>query len=213
MDPTEHSLKEAIVIAPEHYYSNNPSSVHDYHQFEVKVRGITLKLLTDAGVFSKKRLDPGTKLLIESLPLSPDYKRILDLGCGYGPIGLAVAKLLPEATVYMSDINERAVELGLKNARLNGISNVIIKAGDGFEPFHDQKFHLIVTNPPIRAGKGVMYQLIDQAYTALNPGGRLLLVIKTKHGAKSMEAKLQSIFAEVCELEKGSGYRVYESRK
>lgn len=172
-----------------------------------------MKLITDAGIFSKDRLDPGTKLLIEALPLAADLKKVFDLGCGYGPIGLTIAKLLPESTVYMSDINERAIELGIKNAQLNGINNVVIKPGDGFGAFSDQKFDLIVTNPPIRAGKQVIYGLIDQAYQALNNGGRLVLVIKTKHGAKSMEAKLSSVFNNATEVEKGGGYRVFESRK
>lgn len=169
--------------------------------------------MTDAGVFSKNRLDPGTKLLIQSLPLDSAYKHVFDLGCGYGPVGLVIAKLLPEAIVHMSDINQRAIELGIKNAKLNGVSNVILKSGDGFEPFPNQKFDLIVTNPPIRAGKQVIYELVDQAFDALNPGGWLILVIKTKHGAKSMEAKLISVFNNANELEKGGGYRVFGSKK
>ncbi len=179
----------------------------------MQISNINLKLITDAGIFSKNRLDPGTKLLIESLPLNPDLKKVFDLGCGYGPIGLTIAKLLPESTIYMSDINERAVELGIKNAQLNGITNVVIKPGSGFEAFAGQKFDLIVTNPPIRAGKQVVHVLVDQAFEALNPGGWFTLVIKTKHGAKSMEAKLNSVFNNVSELEKGGGYRVFGSRK
>ncbi|MGE5606560.1 MAG: class I SAM-dependent methyltransferase [Bacteroidota bacterium] len=206
-------MKEAIIIGSEHYYSNKPTSAHNYQEFEARIRDVKLKLITDAGIFSKDRLDPGTKLLIEALPLDPNLKKVFDLGCGYGPIGLTIAKLLPGSTIYMSDINERAVELGIKNAQLNGITNVVIKPGDGFEAFSDEKFDLIVTNPPIRAGKQIIYGLIDQAYQALNNGGRLVLVIKTKHGAKSMEAKLNSVFKEVTELEKGGGYRVYGSRK
>lgn len=206
-------MKGDAKIGTEHYYSNKPTSTHDYRQLEVRIRNVDLKLITDAGIFSKNRLDPGTKLLIESLPLSTDLKEVFDLGCGYGPIGLTVAKLLPESTVYMSDINERAVELGIKNAQLNRITNVVIKPGDGFEAFSGQKFDMIITNPPIRAGKQVMYGLIDQAYEALHNDGWLVLVIKTKHGAKSMEAKLNLVFKKVIELEKGSGYRVYGSRK
>ncbi len=174
---------------------------------------MSLKLITDAGTFSKNRLDPGTKLLIESLPLDSNVKDVFDLGCGYGPIGLTIAKLLPGSTIYMSDINERAVELGISNARLNGVTNVVIKSGSGFEAFAGHKFDLIVTNPPIRAGKQVLYELVDQAYERLNNSGWLMLVIKTKHGAKSMEAKLNSVFNNVSELEKGGGYRVFGSRK
>lgn len=151
--------------------------------------------------------------MLESLPLDFEISQVLDLGCGYGPIGLTIAKLLPKATVYMSDVNERAVELGIRNARLNGITNVIIKSGEGFEPFSNQTFDLIVTNPPIRAGKQIIYGMVDRAFRALNPGGWLVLVIKTKHGAKSMEAKLNSVFNNVTELEKGGGYRVFGSQR
>ena len=151
--------------------------------------------------------------MIESLPLNTGLEAVFDFGCGYGPIGLTVAKLLPEATVYMSDINERAVELGIRNAQLNGITNVVIRPGDGFEAFSGQKFDMVITNPPIRVGKQVMYGLIDEAYEALHIGGWLVLVIKTKHGAKSMEAKLNLVFNNVTELDKGSGYRVYGGRK
>jgi 16S rRNA (guanine1207-N2)-methyltransferase len=179
----------------------------------VNVRNVTLKLTTDAGVFSKSRLDPGTKLLMKALPLDFEINQVLDLGCGYGPIGLTLAKLLPKAVVHMSDVNQRAVELGIKNARLNGITNVVIKSGEGFEPFPNQTFDLIVTNPPIRAGKQVIYGMVEQAFDALNPGGWFVLVIKTKHGAKSMGTKMNSVFGNVTELEKGGGYRVFGSQK
>ena len=177
------------------------------------VRGVSLNLGTDAGVFSKNRLDSGTELLIESLPLTPGLRAILDLGCGYGPIGLTVAKLLPEATVYMSDINERAVELASRNAAANRITNVVLRAGEGFAPFAGQPFDLVVTNPPIRAGKAVIYPLIDRAPAALRPGGTLVAVILTRQGAKSLERKMAEVFGNVCELEKGGGYRVIASTK
>jgi 16S rRNA (guanine1207-N2)-methyltransferase len=197
----------------DHYYSAKPTCGHSFSEFEIDLRGIRLKLATDAGVFSKNRLDSGTKLLIKALPLNPDIHTILDLGCGYGPIGLTIAKLLPEATVYMSDINERAVDLAIKNAAQNGIQNVIIKAGEGLCPFPGQRFDLIVTNPPIRAGKQVIYPLIDEAYQVLHTKGWLAAVIMTKQGAKSLEKKLAEVFGNVCEWEKESGYRVVAAQK
>jgi 16S RNA G1207 methylase RsmC len=198
---------------PDHYYSVKPTSGHDFAEFEVDLRGVRLKMTTDAGVFSKNRLDSGTKLLIEALPLDTDMHTILDLGCGYGPIGLIIAKLLPGATVYMSDINERAVELAVINAKQNGIDNVVIKAGEGLSPFPEQKFDLIMTNPPIRAGKQVIYPLVEEAYQALYTGGWLAAVILTRQGAKSLEKKFSEVFGNVSEWEKGSGYRVVASRK
>jgi 16S rRNA (guanine1207-N2)-methyltransferase len=197
----------------DHYYSVQPTSGHSFSEFDIDLRNVHLKIATDAGVFSKSRLDTGTKLLIKGLRLDSDLHTILDLGCGYGPIGLIIAKLLPAATVYMSDINERAVKLAIKNAKQNAVENVIIQAGEGFSAFPAQKFDLIVTNPPIRAGKQVIYPLIEEAYRALNPGGRLVAVIMTKQGAKSLEKKLAEVFSNVAEWEKESGYRVVASKK
>ncbi len=197
----------------DHYYSSQPTSTHAYHDFAVTVRGVSLALRSDAGVFSKNRLDTGSELLIEALPLRPELRTVLDLGCGYGPIGLTVAKLLPEATVYLSDINERAVELATYNAKMNNLTNVVFKAGEGFVPFPDQHFDLVATNPPIRAGKQVVYAMVDQAAEHLNPGGQYVAVILTRQGAKSLEKKLVEVFGNVRELEKGSGYRVIASTK
>lgn len=197
----------------DHYYSSQPTSGHSFGEFELDLRGVQLKMLTDAGVFSKNRLDTGTKLLIKSLPLNPDIHTILDLGCGYGPIGLVIAKLLPKSIVYMSDINERAVDLAIKNAERNAITNTIIKAGEGFDPFSDLKFDLIVTNPPIRAGKQIIYPLVDRAYRVLQTKGWMVAVIMTKQGAKSLERKMAEVFGNVTEWEKESGYRVVASQK
>jgi 16S rRNA (guanine1207-N2)-methyltransferase len=197
----------------DHYYTTNPHIGHETIEFTVNLRGITLKLRSDAGVFSKYRIDNGTKLLIEALRLEENQRQILDLGCGYGPIGLIIASLLPNALVYMSDINERAVGLARNNAALNQIGNVRIAAGAGLTPFVGEKFDLIVTNPPIRTGKGNIYAMIDQSAAALNPGGWFVAVVATKQGAKSYERKLAEVFQNAVEWEKGSGYRVIAGRK
>lgn len=197
----------------DHYYSSRPTSAHQIQQVEVELRGVRLKFYTDAGVFSKRRIDPGTELLIDALRLPAGLRNIFDLGCGYGPIGLVLAKLLPEATIFMSDINERAVELAKQNAAANGISNVDIKVGEGFAAFPNRQFDLIVTNPPIRAGKQVIYPLIDQAWQTLRPGGHVVAVILTRQGAKSLEHKMEEVFGNVAEWEKGGGYRVVASQR
>jgi 16S rRNA (guanine1207-N2)-methyltransferase len=202
-----------VIRMSEHYYSSQPTSGHQIQEFTATLRGVSLRLRTDAGVFSKNRLDSGTALLIEALPLSPDLRSVFDLGCGYGPIGLTVAKLLPQAAVAMSDINQRATELAAHNAAANGITNVTIRTGEGFTPFAGLRFDLIVTNPPIRAGKQVIYPLVDQALHALNPGGSFVAVILTRQGAKSLERKMADVFGNVRELEKGGGYRVVQSVK
>jgi 16S rRNA (guanine1207-N2)-methyltransferase len=197
----------------DHYYTSHPDVDHETIGFSVTLRGVTLTFKSDAGVFSKHRVDRGSKLLIESLRLMEGDRKVLDLGCGYGPIGLVIAGLLPQATVYMSDVNERAVGLARTNAAVNRITNVRIAAGAGLAPFAGEKFDLIVTNPPIRTGKTTIYAMIEEGYAALNPGGRFVAVVATKQGAKSYERKLAEVFQNVVEWEKGGGYRVVAGQK
>ena len=197
----------------EHYFSANPGSKHDFQELKAELRGMELRFKSDAGVFSKSKIDLGTKLLLKAVPQISGSKRILDLGCGYGVIGITVAKMFPESTVYMGDINERAVQLTNENAVLNGVTNVIVKPGEGFEPFTGLSFHLILTNPPIRAGKQVIYRLVDEAHLALEPGGWLAAVILTRQGSQSLAKKMEERFGNVIEWEKGSGYRVLASQK
>lgn len=201
----------------EHYFSASPQAKHDPGEVTLKVAGRSLTLQTDAGVFSKERIDRGTRLLIEAmvrgnLPL-PEHGAFLDLGCGYGPLGLAMAILRPEADVYMVDVNERAVGLAQENASRHGLDRVQVAQGEGLGPFRDVSFHVIVTNPPLRTGKKNVHALLEQAYGALLPGGVLAVVIRTQQGARSMERFLQDMAEQVDEVEKGGGFRVYVARR
>lgn len=191
----------------EHYFTREPTSKHKPYQLKTVLRGKEYLFRTDAGVFARKHLDPGTKLLIESLDLS-GVKAPLDLGCGYGPIGLVMARELPEATVCMSDPNRRAVELALTNAALNGLENLMIREGEYFSPWPEKTFDLIATNPPLRAGKEIILRLFQEAMEHLLPGGTMWTVIRTSQGAKSYIREMEKIFgaAEVVEIK--GGYRV-----
>lgn len=204
---------KGVITLSEHYYSVQPCSKHQFIQWEAVLRGQRLMFKSDAGVFSKGRIDTGTELLIEAVPLDLNHRSLLDLGCGYGPIGLTFAKLLPDSVVYMSDINERAVALARENAAQNGIRNVVIQAGPGFSAFPGIRFDLILTNPPVRAGKDVIYPLIEQGREALCDGGWFAAVMLTRQGARSYEEKLREVFGNVCEWDKGSGYRVMASQR
>ncbi len=133
---------------------------------------------------------------------------MLDLGCGYGPIGIVAASMLSSGTVYMVDVNERACELAARNLQLNRIANGEVRCGYGFEPVRDMRFSAILSNPPIRAGKSVVYSLIEQAACHLDPGGSLLVVARTRQGAKSMLRKIGEVFSEAEEVARGGGYRV-----
>ena len=196
----------------DHYFTVDPASKHQPQEFSTTLRGAELCFKTDAGVFSRDRLDLGTKILVESLDLS-GVQAPLDLGCGYGPIGLALARELPEIQVYMSDLNRRATELAGENAAINGIHNVVIKQGDGLSPWRELcaagfRFDLIVTNPPLRAGKETVLQLFREARDHLRPEGKLWAVIRTNQGAKTYLRDLQGIFARAETAAIKSGYRV-----
>jgi 16S rRNA (guanine1207-N2)-methyltransferase len=198
----------------EHYYSNKPSSASDRRTVEANLRGFRLKLTTDAGVFSKGGVDFGTKVLIECMQVGP-HDEVLDVGCGYGPIGLVAAKLAEKGHVVMVDINERAVELARQNAEANGIRNVTILQGDKLEAVRGQLFDVILTNPPIRAGKAVVHQIFADSLDHLKDGGSLWVVIQNKQGAPSARKKLEELFGpkSVEEVEKSGGYRIYRARK
>lgn len=195
----------------EHYYSADPRSTHEYRKIRIDLRGKSYIFQTDAGVFSKEHLDRGTRLLIDAIDMN-GVSSALDIGCGYGPIGIVMAKESPGCRVGMVDPNRRAVELTLENAELNGVS-VEARMGEGCIPFSEETFDLIVTNPPIRAGKKVIFDLVDQAFTALNPGGRFLAVIRTQQGAKSYARKIEEVFGTVEEMEKGGGFRVFQGKR
>jgi len=199
-----------------HYYDRNPTVAHDRRVIEDTIRGVTLSLVTDAGVFSKHGVDYGSRLLIRNLRLD-GHERMLDVGCGYGPIGLFAAKLNPSMHVTMIDINERAVELARENAERNRIANVTVLQSDGFEELRksgkEGPFSLIATNPPIRAGKQTVHRLFEESLDWLTEGGELWIVIRKQQGAPSALAKLQQLFALVEEADKDKGYRVYRAVK
>lgn len=196
----------------EHYYTARPKAASRPEETEATLRGVRLHFVTDAAVFSRGKVDKGTKLLIDHLPL-PATGDVLDLGCGYGPIGLVAAALSPEARVWLVDVNERATALARANAKRNGIANVEVLSGDGFAPVAGKTFSLIASNPPIRAGKAVIYPWVEQALEHLAPGGQLFVVARTSHGAKSLARKIEEVFGACEEVGKGSGYRVLAGRR
>ena len=194
----------------EHYYTNNPQTPHDIRSIDFVVNQLRLELYTDAGVFSKNKVDYGSEILIKSLPELNG--NILDLGCGYGVIGLSIAGLYPETHLTMVDINQRAVETTQQNIERNQIKNAATYVSDGFEQVNG-RFNAIVSNPPIRTGKNVIYPLFEQSLEFLLPGGSLYLVIQKKQGAKSAMEKLQSVFGNCEVINKQGGYWILKSTK
>jgi len=198
----------------DHYYSNKPKSASNRRSFETVLRDIRLRLTSDAGVFSRDGVDYGSRVLIEHMEI-PNNAKVLDIGCGYGPIGLVAARLAPQGHVKLIDINERAVELAQHNAMENGIRNVAFEQSDLFSAVEGETFDVILSNPPIRAGKAVVHQLFLESWKHLNPGGAIWVVIQNKQGAPSARAKLEEIYGEdeVVEVGKDKGFRLYRCRR
>lgn len=194
----------------EHYYSQNPSVSHDENKIRYRIGEIELELITDAGVFSKKRVDFGSDLLINSIPQISG--KVLDIGCGYGVIGISLSHLNPSSEVTMIDINERAVELANRNIQLNNIKNAKAIQSNGFENVNGT-FDVIVSNPPIRTGKKVIYPIFEQSIEFLNNNGSIYLVIQKKQGAKSAFDKLESIYGNCEVINKDAGYWILKSTK
>jgi 16S rRNA (guanine1207-N2)-methyltransferase len=192
----------------EHYFTSRPTSESDPREIVAQLRGKDYRFVTEAGVFSRSKVDRGTRLLIDTLPI-PSQGRMLDLGCGYGPVGIVAAREQPGLEVVMVDINQRAVELARINAGLNDVPGVDIRHGEGFSMVPERDFTLIASNPPIRAGKQVMYPLLANAKDHLLPNGTLYVVIRTKQGASSLERHLTTIYSRVDTIAKGGGYRVF----
>ena len=195
----------------DHYYTRTPRSESKPVDCEYTYRGIPLSFRTDAGVFSKGEVDTGTRLLLEALPEEMSGE-ILDLGCGWGVIGISIAKKWPETNVTMADVNLRALDLSRENAKRNR-AEVICTESDGMAALEGRTFDAVVTNPPIRAGKQVIYKMFADAANSLKPGGALYLVIRKQQGAESCVKYLQTIYASVEKLDKSGGFWVIRAMK
>ncbi len=180
---------------------------------ESRVRGQVLRLRTDHGVFSRTKVDQGSLLLADSAVLLP-HARVLDLGSGYGPVGIAVAKSDPTVSVVMVDVNERALQLAKDNAEQNGVATrVVFACGDGLSHLaHDRYFDVILFNPPIRAGKETIFRLYREAVQHLDRQGSLFVVIQKKQGFDSTKRYLQTLCVDVSVVAKDQGYRVLRCR-
>jgi len=197
--------------ADEHYFTERPRSPRRETEFQIELRGHLFRFLTDAGVFSHARLDRGTELLIQAMEIA-DSDAVLDLGCGYGSIGIVAAMLAPKGQVYLVDPNARAVELAKRNLERNEVDNASVLHGPGYQPVSDLGFDVIITNPPIRAGNRVVFELIEQSAQHLQPDGHFYLVARTRQGADTLEKKIRQYFAQVLIVKRGGGYRVFRAK-
>lgn len=194
----------------DHYFTRKPATPSRLRKIQARLRGRVWTFLTDRGVFAHAGIDPGTRLLVESMRIEPS-DHVLDLGCGYGPIGLVAARLAEKGYVVLVDVNERAVELAAQNARRLGLPNVEVRAGDGTQPVADRSFDVVVSNPPIRAGKATLRRLIREVHGILRPGGRFYFVARTAQGAQTLAKDVEAVFGTAREVALAAGYRVYEA--
>ena len=192
----------------EQYYTADPTCESKPVPCAFPYRGHGLNFMTDAGVFSKGELDEGTRLLLNALPdLSGD---VLDLGCGWGAIGVAVARAYPDCRVVMADVNHRALALCRDNLQRNHAQAECIES-DGMAQLMDRTFDAVITNPPIRAGKQVIYRMFSDAARCLREDGALYLVIRKQQGAESCMKYLKTLYASVEKLVKSGGFWVLKA--
>jgi len=195
-----------------HYFLNDKTIESKEKSYKINLFGLDFMFFTDLGVFSKDHLDFGSKLLIQNIQIKDHIKTVIDMGCGYGPIGIYVAKKYPSLKVHLLDINERAVSLAIKNIKENNINNATASVSNLFENV-SFKADVIFTNPPIRAGKEVIFKLYLESYLNLNTGGSLYVVINKKQGAPSSLQKIKEIFGNCEMIDRDKGYWILFAQK
>ncbi|GLX32469.1 16S RNA G1207 methylase RsmC [Leuconostoc mesenteroides subsp. dextranicum] len=198
-------------ISGEQYFTANPNAEHHYQNFDFDLLGHELHFTTDSGVFSKSTVDFGTRTMLDALEkTSIPIGKVLDLGTGYGPVGLTVAKAY-QRHVDMVDVNERALDLARKNAQQNGVAQrVNIFKSDVYASISD-KYALILVNPPIRAGKQVVTAMLQESANYLQDGGKLIAVLQKKQGAPSAQKNMSLAFGNAKVIHKNKGYYILES--
>ncbi|RLE77429.1 MAG: 16S rRNA methyltransferase [Thermoprotei archaeon] len=195
-----------------HYYSIEPLYGKRTYKIQTTIKKFSITLYTSSGVFSARRIDPGTFLLAETMIIKNGW-RILDLGCGYGVLGILAAKLAPHGLVYMVDINKQAVRLAKLNAKLNNVKNVKILWGNLYKPVKNETFNTIISNPPQAAGLDTLKVIIRDSLKHLDKGGLLQIVAKHRKGGARLHALMKKYFGNVKVLARKAGYRVYISEK
>jgi 16S rRNA (guanine1207-N2)-methyltransferase len=196
----------------DHYFVELPKSEAKLGMVHTRLRGEAFRFLTASSVFSKKQVDLGTRLLIEAMQL-PDKGNVLDVGCGYGAVGIAAAASNPRLHVVMTDVNVRAVQLARRNIKINNVRNAEVRRGFLYEPIKDLTFNCVLSNPPVSAGMETVKALITQAPQVMMAEATFQMVIRSKIGAKTLPSIFNETFGNCLVLERKSGYRVLLAKK
>jgi len=190
----------------DHYFTERPTTASRPGAVDLVLPDLHLRLATDRGVFSPDRIDPGTRILLETVPPPPPTGNLLDLGCGYGPIACVMAARSPRATVYGVDVNVRALQLAEHNARTAGLDNVRFLQAERIDP--RLRFEALWSNPPIRIGKTALHDLLATWLDRLTPTGTAHLVVSRHLGADSLHRWLETSGWPTRRLTSRSAYRV-----
>jgi 16S rRNA (guanine1207-N2)-methyltransferase len=192
-----------------HYYSKKQDSAYNPFLVKIKSRGLEFEIYSSSGVFSSKEFDLGTEVMLKYLQIKGN--KILDLGCGYGVVGIALLLENQDLDLTFNDVSERAIRLTKKNLKKFNLNANVIQSNI-FENI-DENFDLILTNPPYNAGRDICFDFIKQSFEHLNEGGSLQLVCRRRKGGDVLEAKMNEIFGNVEVIGQKSGFRLYKSVK
>lgn len=194
-----------------HYYSREPKTPFKKRVISGFIRGVSVEFVVASSVFSRDKVDLGTKILLEHAHI-PSEGNVLDVGCGYGVVGIVIAKINPNLKVYMVDINRRAVQLARENVLRNNVEDrVFVYEGDLYEPFDNMRFNLIISNPPYTAGFKVVDRLIRESINYLVENGTLQIV--ARKGSEKVKKTMYETFRNVEVIGRKSGYKVFKSIK
>ena len=196
----------------EHYFAAFPKSEAKLGLIRTILRGESFEFLTASSVFSKKRVDLGTRLLIEAMIL-PETGSVLDVGCGYGVVGIAAAALNPKVHVIMTDVNMRAVRLAKQNIEINKVTNAEVRYGYLYEPVEELTFNCVLSNPPVSAGMETVKAIITEAPKVMACKATFQMVVRSKIGAKTLPPIFSETFGNYAVLARQSGYRVLKAVK
>lgn len=195
-----------------HYYTNNVDLKSEKTKINFHYRGYELTFMSDYGVFSKERVDYGSRVLLDSMNIYENQKRLLDVGCGYGTLGISLKKVYPWLDVEMVDVNERAVLLANESISYNQIDHTVAYVSNIYDNVKGT-FDIIVSNPPIRAGKKVVFEILEKSIHYLNDQGELVIVIQKKQGAPSAKKKMEEVFGNCEIIQRNKGYFILKSIK